>query len=78
MSPATAPPPAAESHGKKIPIAEVAARLGSSREFAYDLVKRGLLPHYRFGTMIRVAEKDLEQFIAASKRGAAHTAQKAR
>jgi hypothetical protein len=40
----------------------------------YDLVAAGALPHYRFGKAgcrgsIRIAEADLEAFLAAQKRG---------
>src|SRR5438309_1715187 len=45
---------------------EVIRLTGLPRSSAYLLLKEGL-PHYRWGRSIRVAESDLEAFIAAHR-----------
>lgn len=42
---------------------EVASVLGVSRGRAYELVRRGVLPHVRLLRQLRVAPWQLEQFI---------------
>jgi excisionase family DNA binding protein len=41
----------------------VAARLGVSVTTVHTLVKRGELRAHRFGTMLRISEADLEEFL---------------
>ena len=51
-----------------IPVAGAAAKINVSRGKMYYLIKRGLLPHFNFGGLLRVSRKDLNEFIRKSKR----------
>jgi excisionase family DNA binding protein len=46
---------------------EIAARLGVSTSTVYKLCERGQLPHIRVSNAIRIAQRDLEGFIAAGR-----------
>jgi excisionase family DNA binding protein len=45
-------------------VTEAAAYLRVSRDLAYELVRRNVLPHVRLGRVIRVPRFGLEQWIA--------------
>lgn len=51
-------------------VPEAARLLGIGRNAAYDLIRRGELPHVRFGRTIRVPRSALEPWLlsAASAR----------
>ncbi len=57
--------------GAKMTVREVAALLGSSTPFVYDLLARGDLPYFRFASMIRIERAEVESYIARSKQGSA-------
>lgn len=46
---------------------EVAEILNISRTHAFNMMRHGIIPSFRIGNCIRVEEKDLLRFIAASK-----------
>ncbi|MCI0458329.1 MAG: helix-turn-helix domain-containing protein [Gemmataceae bacterium] len=55
-------------------VKEAAKRWGVSAALIYGWVESGELPHYRLGASgrrgtIRIAEADMEAFLAARKRG---------
>jgi excisionase family DNA binding protein len=50
-----------------ITVPEAAAMLGVSRNFAYDLVKRGELPSLKFGKRIVIPKIALEKKLAEAK-----------
>lgn len=45
-------------------IDEVAKRIRISKNRAYELARRGVLPHFRVGRSVRVDEEALEQWLA--------------
>lgn len=55
---------------KFLPVGEVAERLRLSRGGVLNLVRRGALPHYRFGIKIFVTERDLEDYVTRARRPA--------
>ena len=54
-----------ERYCMKVP--EAAKKLGISRNFAYELVKRGELPSIRFGKRILIPKIGLEKKLAEAK-----------
>lgn len=48
-------------------VPEAAERLGISRNFAYELVKRGELPSIRFGKRILIPKIALENKLAEAR-----------
>ena len=48
-------------------VPEVAKKLGISRNFAYELVKRGELPSIRFGKRILIPKIALENKLAEAR-----------
>lgn len=42
---------------------DVAQRLCISRSLAYQLMQRGEIPTVRFGSSVRVRERDLEEYM---------------
>jgi excisionase family DNA binding protein len=48
--------------------AEVAKELVISMPTAYRLIYSGAIPAFKFGGSLRIAKRDLEKFIQASKR----------
>ena len=50
-------------------VRDVALRLNVSLSKAYELIKCGRITHCRFEGSIRVAEDDLQDYIARSKKG---------
>jgi excisionase family DNA binding protein len=51
----------------ELSCAEVATRIGLSRETVYQLVRQGVLPHTRAGHNIRIREADLGAYLAAAR-----------
>ncbi len=49
-----------------VSVEEAAVLLGISRALAYDLVRRGELPHLRLGRRVVVPRKALEEFVATA------------
>ena len=43
---------------------EIAKRLGTSKAYAYQIMRRKEIPVVRLGRSVRVRPKDLEEFIA--------------
>jgi excisionase family DNA binding protein len=50
-------------------VRDVALRLNISLSKAYELINQGRITHCRFEGAIRVAEDDLEDYIARCKKG---------
>jgi len=48
-------------------VDQVAGILGVRRRTAYSLIDRGAIACYRFGRLLRIAESDLAEFIAACR-----------
>lgn len=49
-------------------VREVAERLGCSRAWVYELVKRQEIPSVRFGkNMVRIREQDFETWLKRSE-----------
>jgi excisionase family DNA binding protein len=46
-----------------ISVPEAGARLGLSRNSAYEAVRRGDIPHIRFGKLLRVPVKAFERML---------------
>lgn len=46
---------------------EVCKLLKVSKTWPYKMAKRGLLPHYKFGSLIRFKKSDIEAFLEKSK-----------
>jgi excisionase family DNA binding protein len=45
-------------------VPDVAQRLGVGKDYAYDLVTRGGLPHVRIGRLIRVRPAQLARWVS--------------
>ena len=63
------PPSEPKPSARSLTVAEVARRLSVSQATVYRQVRRGLLPHFRFGGSLRVEESELEAFIARQQGG---------
>lgn len=50
-----------------LPVSGVSEILRVSRAQVYNMVKRAELPAYDFGGVLRVARKDLDEFIERSR-----------
>jgi excisionase family DNA binding protein len=46
---------------------EVAKLLKVSKPWPYTMVKRGLLPYYKMGKVIRFKQIDIEEFLKKSR-----------
>lgn len=53
---------------------EVSIVLGISRSAVYALLRRGELPHYRFGRRIRIALPALAEYVCHHKKEKSHIA----
>lgn len=51
------------SQTKLLRANEIAQRLCISRSLAYQLMQRGEIPTVRFGSSVRVRERDLEEYM---------------
>lgn len=47
-------------------VAETADALGIGRTAAYELVRRGTIPHLRIGRAIRIPKASLDSWLAAN------------
>lgn len=46
-------------------VTEAASALGIGRTVAYDLIRRGEIPHVRIGRSIRIPRASLDSWLAA-------------
>jgi excisionase family DNA binding protein len=49
-------------------VRETSQRLALSVSSTYELIRSGSLPHYRIGGAIRIADADIERFLAGCRR----------
>ncbi len=48
---------------------DVAELIGMRTDFVYQLVRRGQIPHLRFGRTVRFRSVSIEQWLEGSERG---------